>query len=143
MKDLQKIKELSPSAYDFIINKADTAEVGKYELENGAYLMVQEYETKSRLEAKYEAHKKFIDIQMVLKGEELIVVTPIEKMEPCDEYNEVKDVIHYKHNDECTDYYIGSGDFLILFPEDIHMPGVCINGKSNVRKIVVKVPVNR
>lgn len=141
MKDLLKIKELCPSAYDFIINKADKAEVGKYELENGAYLMVQEYETKSRLEAKYEAHKRYIDIQMILSGKELIAVTPLGKMEPCDEYNETKDVIHYKHNDECTDYCLTDGDFLILPPELIHMPGVCINEKSFVRKIVVKVPI--
>ena len=74
MKDLNKIKELCPSAYDFIVNKAEGAAVGKYDLENGAYVSVQEYTTKARSEAKYEAHKKFIDIQMILSGKELIAV---------------------------------------------------------------------
>ena len=41
MKDLNKIKELCPSAYDFIVNKAEGAAVGKYDLENGAYVSVQ------------------------------------------------------------------------------------------------------
>lgn len=41
MKDLNKIKELCPSVYDFIVNKAKVAEVGKYELEGGAYVSVQ------------------------------------------------------------------------------------------------------
>lgn len=142
MKDLNKIKELCPSAYDFIVNKADGAAVGKYELEGGAYVSVQEYTTKARSEAKYEAHKKFIDIQLILSGRELIAVTPIEKMEIKDEYNETKDVMFFQHNDECTDYVLEAGDFLILYPQDVHMPGVCINERSLVRKIVVKVPVS-
>ena len=141
MKDLTKIKELCPSAYDFILNKAESAAVGKYELEDGAYVSVQEYTTKARRDAKYEAHKKFIDIQMLLSGKELIAVTPIDKMEISVEYNNEKDVMFFQHNDECTDYLLEGGDFLILYPEDVHMPGVCVNEKSPVRKIVVKVPV--
>ena len=143
MKDLNKIKELCPSAYDFIVNKADEAAVGKYELEGGTYVSVQEYTTKARSEAKYEAHKKFIDIQLILSGRELIAVTPIEKMEIKDEYNEAKDVMFFQHNDECTDYVLEAGDFLILYPQDVHMPGVCVNERSLVRKIVVKVPVSK
>ena len=112
MKDLNKIKELCPSAYDFIVNKAEGAAVGKYDLENGAYVSVQEYTTKARSEAKYE-------------------------------YNEEKDFMLFHHNDECTDYVLEAGDFLILYPQDVHMPGVCVNEKSPVRKIVVKVPVEK
>ena len=141
MKDLAKIKELCPSAYDFIVQKAGTAAVGKYELENGAYASVQEYTTKVRGEAKYEAHKKFIDIQLIVSGRELIAVTPIGKMELCTEYNAEKDVMFFHHNDACTDYLLEAGDFLILYPQDVHMPGVCVNEQSPVRKIVVKVPV--
>ena len=143
MKDLNKIKELCPSAYDFIVNKAEGAAVGKYNLENGVYVSVQEYTTKARSEAKYEAHKKFIDIQMILSGKELIAVSPIEKMTISDEYNEEKDFMLFHHNDECTDYVLEAGDFLILYPQDVHMPGVCVNEKSPVRKIVVKVPVEK
>lgn len=143
MKDINEIKKLSPSAYEFLINKAEAAEVGKYELEDDAYVSVQEYETKSRIDAKYESHKNFIDIQMILDGKELIAVTPISKMEPYDEYNPTKDVIHYKHNDECVDYYLTTGDFLILGPEEVHMPGVCVNEKSKVRKLVFKIPVKK
>ena len=143
MKDLNKIKELCPSAYDFIVNKAEGAAVGKYDLENGVYVSVQEYTTKARSEAKYEAHKKFIDIQMILSGKELIAVSPIDKMTISDEYNEEKDFMLFHHNDECTDYVLEAGDFLILYPQDVHMPGVCVNEKSPVRKIVVKVPVEK
>ncbi len=143
MKDFNKIKELCPSAYDFIVNKAESAAVGKYELENGAYLSVQEYTTKARSQAKYEAHKKFIDIQLILSGRELIAVSPIDKMKISDEYNDEKDFMLFYPNDECTDYLLEAGDFLILYPQDAHMPGVCVNEKSPVRKIVVKVPVSK
>ena len=143
MKDLHKIQELCPSAYDFIVNRAAVAAVGKYELEGGAYASVQEYTTKSRSDAKYEAHKKFIDIQLLLAGRELIAVTPIEKMELSDAYDDAKDVMFFHHNDECTDFVLEAGDFLILYPQDVHMPGVCVNGKAPVRKVVVKLPVSK
>lgn len=64
-------------------------------------------------------------------------------MEFKDEYNEEKDVMFFNHNDECTDYVLESGDFLILYPQDVHLPGVCDNERSLVRKIVVKVPVSK
>ena len=118
MKDLNKIKELCPSAYDFIVNKAEGAAVGKYDLENGAYVSVQEYTTKARSEAKYEAHKKFIDIQMILSGKELIAVSPIEKMTISDEYNEEKDFMLFHHS-----WFLSSesGFFFHL----ITIPGAC------------------
>ncbi len=141
MKDLNIIKNLCPAAYDFIINKAKNAATGRHELENGAYVNVQEYTTKARSETKYESHKKFIDIQLILSGKELIAVTPIEKMKVSEEYSEKNDVMFFHSNDECTDFVLETGDFLILYPKDVHMPCVCVNEKSFVRKIVVKVPV--
>ena len=80
---------------------------------------------------------------MILSGKELIAVSPIEKMTISDEYNEEKDFMLFHHNDECTDYVLEAGEFLILYPQDVHMPGVCVNEKSPVRKIVVKVPVEK
>ncbi len=142
MKDLNIIKNLCPAAYEFIINKAKDAKVGRHELENGVYANIQEYTTKARCETKYESHKKFIDIQLILRGKELIAVAPIEKMKISEEYSEENDVMFFHPSDECTDYVLEAGDFLILYPKDVHMPCVCVNEKSSVRKIVVKVPVS-
>ncbi len=141
MKDLSVIKDFCPAAYDFIINEAKEATIGKYELGNGIYANIQEYTTKARRETKYESHKKYIDVQFILQGKELIAVAPIEKMKICEEYNEEKDVMFFFPNDECKDFVLESGDFLILYPNDVHMPCVCVNEESYVRKVVVKIPV--
>ena len=63
------IKELTPSGYDFVIKALESGvENGKYPLENGAYAAVSEYETKPMATAKFEAHKNFIDVQLILSG---------------------------------------------------------------------------
>ena len=37
-------------------------------------------------------------------------------------------------------YLLEPGDFLILYPKDAHMPGVCEGTPEKVQKAVVKVP---
>ena len=145
MDKYASIKELSPSGYDFV-NKAlqNGVENGKYPLENGAYAAVSEYESKPFEVAKFESHKKFIDVQLILSGREIIGVMPTERMRlgTCiGEYNPDKDVELYR---ECGEYeakVLEPGDFLILYPEDGHMPGVQIDGPEAIKKIVLKIPV--
>ena len=145
MDKYASIKELTLGGYDFV-NKAlqNGVENGKYPLEDGAYAVVSEYETKSVEDAKFEAHKKFIDVQLILSGREVIGVMPTERMRLGNcigEYNPEKDVELYR---ECGDYdakLLEAGDFLILYPEDGHMPGVHADGPCDMKKIVLKIPV--
>ena len=57
-------------------------EDGKYEIENETvYASVQTYITKD--DAKYEAHKKYIDIQYMINGAEKIGVTDLSNCKSC------------------------------------------------------------
>ena len=47
----------------------------------------------------------------------------------------------YVLNNECVDNVISNGDFVILYPEDAHMPCVCVGKPQTVKKVVIKVPV--
>ena len=139
------IKELTPSGYDFVIKALESGvENGKYPLDNGAYAAVSEYETKPMATAKFEAHKNFIDVQLILSGSEIIGVTPTASMTDADrigEYNPVKDVEFYGVKGEFEKLYLNPGDFAILYPADAHMPGVHDTEPSMMKKIVLKVPV--
>lgn len=113
-------------------------EPGKYEIDGtNVYAAVSAYDTKPVEQGKFEAHKKYIDIQYIVSGEENMYYAYISEMKEATEYNETKDVL----------FYTGKGDpltvkakhFAIFFPEDVHMPNIAINEPTAVKKVVVKV----
>lgn len=131
-------------AFDFI--KKATEEnlpVGKYEIDGKElYASVQEYNTKSITDAKFEGHRNYIDIQYIIYGIERVDVVDISKATLNSEYNEIKDVEFYKDNDKSNNCVIESGEYGIFLPHDIHKPGIAYNGiSSSVKKIVVKVKI--
>ena len=145
MNKYESIKALTENGYDFLMKAlANGVENGKYPLGEGVSAAVSEYESKTLEAAKFEAHRRFIDVQIILSGEEIIGVMPTEKMKLGDcigEYNEDKDVEFYRNCGEYESHVLRAGDFLILYPEDGHMPGLRVSGPVTVKKIVLKVPV--
>jgi len=114
--------------------------VGKYEIDGeNIFALVQEYETKDLGDAKYEAHKKYIDIQYLIKGIESMGYVSIDKLEVSNPYSEENDFMLLTGNPRLI--LLNEGEFFILFPEDAHMPGIFAEEKSRVKKVVVKVSV--
>lgn len=115
---------------------------GKYEIDGDkVFAIVAEYQTKDESEGKPESHKKYIDVQYVAKGIELIGYVPLGIQEITEQYNENNDIIFYK-----TKYSfikLDEGMFAIFFPDDVHLPGITVDEKSFVKKVVVKVKVNQ
>jgi YhcH/YjgK/YiaL family protein len=144
-QNYEPIRALSQSAYDFVSDALQNEkEVGRYDLENGAYALVQAYVTKQRAEGKYEAHREYIDVQLILSGREIIAIEPLAVMHqhPClSPY--VPDIELFIANDDGEDCLLEAGDFVILRPEDAHMPGLAADEPSPVRKIVIKIPVSK
>lgn len=105
------------------------------------YANVQIYDTKT--DAKFEAHRKYIDIQYMIQGEELIEVCNIKNCTAAIEYDLEKDIEFLdckSHN--CDKIALKEGEFAILYPQDAHKPSINLNGTLNVKKVVVKVPIN-
>jgi len=121
-------------------------EVGQQErteLGGGAFALEQTYLTKQRPDAFFESHKQYIDVQVIVEGEELIEVADIAKLKLKEDKTPAKDVLiyHMADTDSATALRLGVGDAAVLFPVDGHMPTVAIKTPALVRKIVVKVPV--
>ena len=143
-KQYYSVNSKFEQAFDFI--KKATEEnlpVGKYEIDGKElYASVQEYNTKSITDAKFEGHRNYIDIQYIVSGIERIDVVDISKATLNSEYNEIKDVEFYKDNDKSNNCVIENGEYGIFLPHDIHKPGIAYNGiSSSVKKIVVKVKI--
>ena len=88
------------------------------------FVVIQEYQTKPKQEKSAEQHQKYIDIQYMISGTEIIGVgyeNP--ENEILDNYNEEKERIKYGKIKNEKDIVISQGDYIILFPQDIHKPG--------------------
>lgn len=105
--------------------------------ENGVNLRLSSYVTKSPEDAKIEAHREFLDIQLVLDGEEIIRYGLLEEMDRETEAHPDRDLYFYAGPTQPAALF--SGKFLILFPTDVHGPGICLGQPSPVRKALVKV----
>ncbi len=112
--------------------------VGKYPLAEGGYVVVSEYDARSN--EKFEAHKKYIDVQMLVEGEEDILCAPLAAGEVTVPYNEEKDVTFYSCNKQITTVHIGAFESVILMPEDLHAPNNC---KTHNKKVLFKIPVDK
>jgi YhcH/YjgK/YiaL family protein len=139
-----KNRERWNKAFNFLkTNDLSGLELKRYDIDgDNVYAPVSEYLTKNEADAKYEAHQKYIDIQYVVSGKELIGVAPIsQKMEVLEPYDSNKDVefLTVSKGENLTAL---PDRFFIFFPEDAHRPGLKDGDNSPVRKVVVKVKIN-
>jgi YhcH/YjgK/YiaL family protein len=113
----------------------------RIELAGGAYAMEQVYLTKTRPEGFFESHRKYIDVQVIVEGEEVMEVEEISRLAVSEAFNEKRDLIKYGDTARASRLNFRPGDAGVYFPEDGHMPGLQVAGAVLVRKTVVKVPV--
>jgi YhcH/YjgK/YiaL family protein len=123
------------------VRKLTEGDVEKVDLEGGVFALEQAYETKLRADGFFESHRKCIDIQAMLVGEETMEVGDIARMKVKQPYNADRDLIIYEDSSEVCQLRVYPGQAAIFFPEDVHMPTLRIREPVNVRKVVVKVPV--
>ena len=99
---------------------------------------VQRYSTKAPGEGRWEAHRTHIDLQMVVSGEEHIGVAPLGRLlaEP---YDAERDLLWL--TGEGDNVTLRPGDFVLLWPEDGHMPGMAIADSVPVLKVVFKIAI--
>jgi YhcH/YjgK/YiaL family protein len=129
-------------AFDYIhqIN-VETIPAGRYEIDADVmYAMVQEYNTKPKDQGKWEAHRRYIDLQYIVRGAENIGHAKIHQLQQ-GEYDANKDFLPL--DGDGNFFTLQSGYFVLLLPEDAHMPGLAVASPAPVKKIVVKIAVGQ
>lgn len=121
------------------IQKLKTLEVGKYEFEGGFFL-VQKGTTKPMAEGTFEAHRKYVDIQIVVEGSEDIAWEELSDLEEETAYDAEKDAARYNGGTHHT-LHVSAGMCYIAFPHDGHKPIRHIEQEQSYTKIVMKLPV--
>lgn len=142
---LAAIKDAYPVAYEFLagFNPSSMAN-GHYELAEGCSANVMSYTTRDLSSTFYEAHRDFLDVQYIVWGSEGLMTcpTPQVKASVLTPYDAADDA-------ELYDWPYGGlrvmrpGDCVVLGPDDAHRGGIAVASHTDVRKIVVKVPVAR
>ena len=116
-------------------------DIGKYEIEGtNIYAIVDNYFTRSKEEGLWEAHRRYIDIQFVVKNKEQMGYANLGQMQNCTKYDQEKDILFFKGTGSY--FIIPAGTFVIFTPQDVHMPGIAIENPEAVKKIVLKILIN-
>ncbi|WP_375582372.1 YhcH/YjgK/YiaL family protein [Cyclobacterium xiamenense] len=139
-KKYHAVHPLFAKAFDYL-SKQDLSALadGKYAIDGDkliAAVFTKPAKTPEEANEKFECHDRHIDIQVCIKGKESIGWKPRETCtQPKGSYNPEKDVSFYA---DAPEMYFGMepGQFVILFPEDVHSPMI---GEGEIKKMVIKV----
>ncbi len=125
------------------IAKSNGVELGRHELNNeGVFFMLAEANTEEFSFRKSEIHKKYIDIQILLEGEETIGYSNDISEEAKLTTELENDVMFFSEVENEQYVHLKSGDFAVFYPEQAHRPLCATNEPMHVRKAIVKVPLS-
>ncbi|OGR45311.1 MAG: hypothetical protein A2X35_03440 [Elusimicrobia bacterium GWA2_61_42] len=116
---------------------------GRYEIDGErVFALVQRYETAPAGEPEFEAHRKYIDLQFLAAGTEVIGWAPLSRLAVTRPYDAQKDVCFgLVTAEERTAVLLKAGQLAVLYPEDAHAPKLAAGAPSQVTKIVIKISV--
>jgi len=136
----EAIHPLFHRAFEFLRDpKLATLANGKYVLDGDRlYANISDSALRPAVTAKPELHRKYIDIQYVISGTDIIGWSPLCGLGHIGPFDEKGDFgLADDHPQSWVE--VRPGCFAILFPDDAHAP--CV-GEGTVRKVVIKVAVN-
>jgi len=112
---------------------------GKYTIVGDeVFAVVQEYESRKPEDACWESHKKYIDLQYVIFGNEKMGIIPLSEANNSKPYNEENDIQFYGKN--IGRYYLANPhSFFLFFPKEVHRPGLQTEHSMKIKKVVVKI----
>ncbi|MEO5995549.1 MAG: YhcH/YjgK/YiaL family protein [Chitinophagaceae bacterium] len=132
-------KTLWDQAFAFLKDQdLETIKPGKYPIDGeDVFASVSEQFNFELDKTTWESHRKYNDIQYVIKGGETIGITDPSTATVTVDYNEMQDITFY--NAEGTLHSFQPGVFFIFFPQNLHRPCIKAGAADTVKKIVLKI----
>jgi YhcH/YjgK/YiaL family protein len=113
----------------------------RIDLAGGAFALEQVYLSKPSSEIRWESHRQYIDLQLVVTGREQMEVTEVSTLKVEDDRTPGTDVILYAAQVPAAVLHVGPGEGAVFLPEDAHRPSLADGQPAEIRKLVVKIPV--
>ena len=130
---IEKLQDKSSSEYKSISNtKVD--ECNKIVLDENCFVLEQSYITKNKENCLFESHKKYIDIQYMFEGDEIMEVENVNNLEVSSIYDEKLDYAKYFQSKRSSSLLIKESEMAIFYPHDAHMP--CIKIDENIERLM-------
>jgi biofilm protein TabA len=115
---------------------------GRHDIDgDDLYYIVQHYTTRPMEQGRPESHRKYIDIQALIAGREVLGYSPIHGLEVVEPYDEARDIVFYRLGDLAARVTLEPGLFCLLYPHDAHLPSCQLAAPANVHKVVFKIRV--
>jgi biofilm protein TabA len=90
--------------------------------------------------ARFEVHAKYIDVQYVVKGQEMMGFLPrADGLTAVAPFDTTKDVGLFVPPEQFAKVEVRAGQYAVFFPGQPHLPGRDLEGAHDVVKVVVKV----
>lgn len=117
-------------------------DVGKKQIvDDNFFYYVQSYQTKPESECNLESHRKYVEIQMIISGEEAMDIADVSRLTVKEKYDEEKDVMFWKVPQIMARTTLKTGDCIVLYPENAHRGAITEYETCQVLKIVGKVEI--
>lgn len=126
-------------AFEFLkTHNLDSLTPGRYPIDKGhVFAIVTEVAPSPMEQIKWEAHRKFNDLQYIAWGKAKMGVAPVAQATVSEAYDDRKDIAFY---DAAGQYYDAEpGTFFIFSPQDVHRPAIKVDGYDQIKRIVIKV----
>ena len=128
-KSLELLKKFKDSIY----------KKGKFFMDEEAIFGIGlEYDTKEPSEGLWEAHKKYLDVHLILEGEEKIHVSDFLNCKQTMDFDYENDYQLFEATMEQV-VVLKKGSFLALYPNEVHKTGVKVTETVSVKKVVFKI----
>jgi len=135
------IHPLMPRAIEFL-RRPDLAKLpaGRYPIDGEkVFAFVCDNQTRLADEGKWEAHRKFWDVQYVVQGRERMGYARLNGTSVKEPYNPETDLVFFKTSGDF--FNVRQGMFAVFTLQDVHMPGLAVEKPEAVRKVIVKIAV--
>lgn len=142
IKSLSAVNGVTQAMVDKVLALINNFQEGRYEFEGGAFLNAESYQTKPSDQKEFEAHREFIDVQIIVSGQEIIEVADVKDKNFQVTKPYVHDIVFMNGEVEKKNIELYAGEFYVLYPTDAHKPCTNLNGEHTVKKIVIKLPVH-
>ena len=115
---------------------------GSYKIDGDRiFANVQFLITKPKEDKKWEVHRKYIDIQYVIKGSECMGFGLLDDFKTVKEaYDENRDV-EFLDGEKYSFINVKEGNFTVFYPNDVHAPMLSVDKAEDIKKVIVKIAI--
>ena len=116
--------------------------LGKHDIDgNNLFYLISEDSTEAQAERRAEYHARYLDIQIVLRGQEGMTFSTLPAGEPQIDWLADKDIAFLPEGEQEKTVVLSVGDFVVCWPGEVHKPLCAVGAPAKVRKVVVKMLV--